>query len=191
MRGSTSTSSSPSGARALGRARRGDRGPRRQQGAGAARREPQRVAQLDAGHLVRSARRPALGHQQGPWPHPRPALQRGQAARHRRPLEDEQRAASAGGRRQEALSVAATRAWLSSPRPTSKRTRACGPTTMRRRRGCRDRARNAKAPLEPQRRAALAGGHRDRGWAAHGNALKHVRRSGQRGSSAPIPAAWR
>ena len=50
------------------------------------------------GHLVRPARRPALGHEPAEGPHEGAALQRGQAAEHRGPLEDEQGAAAACGR---------------------------------------------------------------------------------------------
>ena len=56
---------------------------------------------LDERHLLEPPWRTALGHQPGEGAHPRPALQRGEEAQHRRPLEDEQGAAPARGRPQE------------------------------------------------------------------------------------------
>ena len=62
---------------ALGVARRGDRGAHGQQGAGARRRVAHGLAHLDAGHLLRPARRAALGLERAPRAHARAALQRG------------------------------------------------------------------------------------------------------------------
>ena len=80
---------------------RGDRRANGQQGARAFRRIGHPLANLDAGHVLVAAGRSALRYQPAEGPHPRPALQRGEAARGHRSLEHEQGAAAARGRRQE------------------------------------------------------------------------------------------
>ena len=66
------------------------------------------LAQLHPRHVVVTTRRAALGQQRPQGPHQGPALQRGPAARHRRPLVDEQGAAQTGCGREEELAGSAS-----------------------------------------------------------------------------------
>ena len=58
------------------------------------------------------------GTRRAEGPHPRPALQRGEAAQHRRPLEHEQEPAAEGRRRQEELGPRVRGPSRSTPRPS-------------------------------------------------------------------------
>ena len=92
---STSRRASSSGA---GRGQgRGDRRPHREQGAGASRRGPPAQPDLDRRHLLGPARRAAIAPRRR-RADLRPAPQRGAAARHQGPLEDDQGRAGAGPR---------------------------------------------------------------------------------------------
>src|SRR3954467_5316217 len=85
--------------------RRGDRRTDGQQGTRPLRRVSYPLAHLDARHVLLAPRRPALRHQPGEGPHARSALSGGSQARDRRPLEDDQGAAAASGRRREVLAL--------------------------------------------------------------------------------------
>src|ERR671922_1342519 len=91
------------------RSRRGDRRADGAEGARPRRRDGDRVANLDAGHLLRPSRRTALRSERAPRADEGAALQRGQAARHQRPLEDEQAAAGGSDQPEEELGARARR----------------------------------------------------------------------------------
>src|SRR4051794_17563770 len=84
-------------------ARKGDRREDGQQGARPARPGADLLTIVDERHVVVAARRPPVRHQPAEGADEGPALQRGQAARHRGPVEDDQGPAAARRRRQEAL----------------------------------------------------------------------------------------
>jgi hypothetical protein len=132
------------GAGRFSRPRRGDRCTDREQGARALRRVENACAHVHAGHVLGPPRRASLRDEPPQGPHEGPALRRGEEARDRGAVEDEQAPAPAGDLRQEELASATS----GDARRIARSPRSSG-TTVPAAPARRPATRSSRAPSSP------------------------------------------